>query len=53
MELLEQMKAPITDQSTPEISDEENENLVHFTDKARLIFFRGRTKTDSVGRQTR
>ena len=35
-ELLEQMKAPITDQSTPEISDEENENSVHFTDKARL-----------------
>ena len=30
------MKAPITDQSTPEISDEENENSVHFTDKARL-----------------
>ena len=35
-ELLEQMKAPITDQSAPEISDEENENSVHFTDKARL-----------------
>ena len=30
------MKAPIADQSTPEISDEENENSVHFTDKARL-----------------
>ena len=25
------MKALITDQSTPEISDEENENSVHFT----------------------
>ena len=35
-ELLEQMKAPIADQSTPEISDEENENSVRFTDKARL-----------------
>ena len=30
------MKAQIADQSTPEISDEENENSVHFTDKARL-----------------
>ena len=36
MELLEQMKAPITDQSTHEISEEENENSVHFSDKARL-----------------
>ena len=43
------MKAPITDQSTPEISDKENENSVHFTDKGRLIFLHGRTKTDSVG----
>ena len=30
------MKAPITDQSTPKISDEENENSFHFTDKVRL-----------------
>ena len=35
-ELLEQKRAPITDQSTPEISDKENENSVHFIDKARL-----------------
>ena len=35
-ELLDQMKAPISDQSTPKISDEENENSFHFTDKVRL-----------------
>ena len=35
-ELLEQMKAPLTDQSTPEISDEENENSLCFTDNARI-----------------
>ena len=32
-ELLEQLKAPITDQSTPEISDKENENSAYFTGK--------------------
>ena len=47
------MKALIMDQSTPEISDEENENSVHFTDKARLTIPSRKNQTDSVGRQTR
>ena len=48
------MKAPITDQSTPEISDKEDENSVHFTGKARLTIFswknqdRFRWSTDKI-----
>ena len=34
--LWEQMKSPISEQSTPNISDEKNENFVHFNEITRL-----------------